>query len=445
MIRKALTENGWVEGLPAADPRITAFRGIPFAAPPVGDLRWRSPQPASDWDGVLKAYNFGPISMQDTPGLGTDIYCREWHVDPAIPMDEDCLYLNVWTNAKSENDKKPVLVWFFGGGLQWGYTAEMEFNGERIARRDVVVVSVNYRLGCFGFIAHPEITKENPEAPSNFGNQDQRAGLLWVKKNIKAFGGDPDNITIAGQSAGGGSVLSQMASPMSKGLFNKAIVMSGMFESLNGEKNIGEPEPLEKAQKKGQDFFEFLGVSNLNEARKIDAVTLRNKYSEYAATHPRMFTVKDGGFTVGTPLDIVREGKGANVPLMCGNTSDEFLTEIDGCKVSGIEKACKKVANSWHDKGLSPVYYYLFDADIPGEDNPGTFHSVDLWFWFETLASCSRPYVGRHYDLARKMCNYLTNFVKNGNPNGQDSDGTDMDLWTPYSDANPFTMKMETK
>ena len=211
MIRTAKTENGLVRGLPAADPRITAFRGIPFAAPPVGENRWRAPQPCENWSGVRKAYRFGPISVQDTPGLGDNIYCREWHVDPEIPMSEDCLYLNVWTGARKAGEKQPVLVWFFGGGLQWGYTAEMEFDGERLARRGVVVVTVNYRLNVFGFLAHPELTKEQPDAPANFGNLDQRAGLEWVIRNIAEFGGDPENITIAGQSAGKEIIPSHLA------------------------------------------------------------------------------------------------------------------------------------------------------------------------------------------------------------------------------------------
>ena len=150
MIREAKTENGWVRGIEAADPRITVFKGIPFAAPPIGENRWRAPQPAADWEGVRDASRFAPISMQSIPGLGTDVYCKEWHVDPEIPMDEDCLYLNVWTSAKTVDEKQPVLVWYFGGGLQWGYPSEMEFDGERLAKRGVVVVTVNYRINCFG-------------------------------------------------------------------------------------------------------------------------------------------------------------------------------------------------------------------------------------------------------------------------------------------------------
>ena len=160
MLRVAKTENGMVRGLPAADPRITSFKGIPFAAPPVGENRWRAPQPAEDWEGIKDCLEFKNIPVQDTPGLGTDVYCKEWHVDPEAPMGEDCLYLNIWTPAKKTDEKLPVLVWYFGGALQWGYPSEMEFDGERLARRGIIVVSVNYRLGAIGFMAHPELTKE---------------------------------------------------------------------------------------------------------------------------------------------------------------------------------------------------------------------------------------------------------------------------------------------
>ena len=288
MIRKARTENGWVRGIEAADPRITAFKGVPFAAPPVGENRWRAPQPCEDWEGVREAYRFAPISVQDTPGIGDIVYNREWHVDPSIEMAEDCLYLNIWTGAKSPEERQPVLVWFFGGGLQWGYPSEMEFDGERLARRGVVVVTVNYRINVFGFLAHPEISAQQPDAPANFGNLDQQAGLRWVVRNIAAFGGDPENITIAGQSAGGGSVMSQMTCPDNFGLFQRAMVMSAMIRDPYGEGGIGKPCSLEEAEENGRQFFEFLGVSSLEEARKLDALYIRDRYAEYAAGHPRM-------------------------------------------------------------------------------------------------------------------------------------------------------------
>ena len=475
MIREVKTENGIVRGLPAADPRITSFKGIPFAAPPVGENRWRAPQPCKDWEGVRECFQFGPISVQDTPGLGTDIYCREWHVDPEIPMSEDNLYLNVWTGAKSADEKLPVVVWFFGGGFQFGYPAEMEFDGERVARRGVVVVSVNYRLNVFGFMAHPELTKEQPDAPANFGFLDQQAGLKWVKRNIAGFGGDPDKVTIAGQSAGGGSVMAQVTNPANEGLFRGAIVQSALISSAYDNIPFGS-EPLESAEKNGEAFLKFMGVASIDEARKIDAETLLQKYNEFvpgleltAGDGPhRMIPIYDGKFCFGDPVKLFMEGKHVNVRMMTGNTRDEFIsgvqakskkefeelvrarlgeeaeeflmfpesqvqTEMGFAPANGIECTAKAVALRAQERGEGPVYYYRFETDIPGWDNPGTFHSVDLWFFFENLAKCWRPFVGRHYDLARQMCDYWCNFIKTGDPNGIGSDGEELPKWLPYT------------
>jgi len=442
MLRVTETENGKVRGIEAADPRITAFKGIPFAAPPVGKNRWRAPQPAADWEGIKDCFRFAPISIQDTPGLGTDVYCKEWHVDPDIEMNEDCLYLNVWTPAKSKDEKLPVVVWFFGGALQWGYTAEMEFDGERVARRGVVVVSVNYRLAALGFMTHPQIIKEQPDFPANFGNLDQQFGLMWVKRNIANFGGDPSNVTIAGQSAGGGSVLSQIAYTKNEGLFKRAIVQSGIVRNIEGNWGLSMPCSLQEAAKKGEEFFEVLGVKTLEEARELDALYIRDKYAEYcggdfspAGMARRFMTVKDDIFCKGDPYDAIMDGSALSVPIMAGNTSDEFLENTTNYgTVSPVEFAIKKLAVERKKNGIDlPIYYYRFDTDIPGEDNPGNFHSVELWFFFETLAKCWRPYVGRHYDLARQMCNYWSNFVKTGDPNGCDVDGTGMPIWKPYT------------
>ncbi len=478
MIRTAQTENGTVRGLPSPDPRVTAFKGIPFAAPPVGQNRWRAPQPCENWDGILNAYHFAPISVQDTPGLGTDVYCKEWHVDPQIPMDEDCLYLNVWTGAKSTEDKLPVLVWFFGGAFQWGYTAEMEFDGERIARRDVILVTVNYRLGPLGFLAHPQLTAEQPESPSNFGSLDQQAGLRWVKRNIAAFGGDPDNITIAGQSAGGASVLSQLTCEDNYPYIQKAVIMSGMFSNIYGQDHLITPAPLSVAEKKGEDFFEMLGVSTLEEARALDAFFIRDKYAEYAQIHPeRMTLCIDGCFCKDYPLRLFMQNKCANIPLMAGNTGNEFPgflnvsnedalkriaeelfkedseaflsfpeahTYTEGFGYGQMNKiACSvKGALLANEKRNDPknCYYYEFDPEIPGPDHPGSFHSVELWFFFETLGKCWRPFTGKHFDLSRQICNYFTNFVKTGNPNGKDHDGSALPTWSPYTKNTPCEM-----
>ena len=482
MLRITETENGTVRGIPAADPRITAFKGIPFAAPPVGENRWRAPQPCGNWDGVRDCFDFAPISVQDTPGIGDDVYCREWHVDPEIPMSEDCLYLNVWTNAKSKDEKKPVVVWFFGGGFQWGYTSEMEFDGERLARRGIVVVTVNYRLGALGFLAHPQLTKEQPDAPCNFGSLDQQAGLRWVKRNIANFGGDPDNITIAGQSAGGGSVLAQMSCPDNEGYFQRAVVMSGMFSSPYEINMFFIPKSLDEAGKLGERLFEYLGVKTLEEARKLDANFIREKYSELRNRGEMFFTiVNDGKFNTGDPMDAFMDGSRVRVPVMGGNTGDEFKEFIHADNEEQLKEAAEKYFGDRAEEflafkeahvktpfGYAPVsapelgvksafldenrlndpkdcYYYRFIPDIPGEDDPGTFHSVDLWFFFDTIYKCSRPYEGRHYDLARQMCDYWCNFIKTGDPNGFDINGNKLPEWKPYTNDDRAEMEFTSK
>jgi len=466
MLRQVKTENGWVKGIPAADPRITAFKGIPFAAPPVGKNRWRAPQPAESWEGVLECYQFGPAAVQAPIKADPNaLYDREWNVDPDIAMSEDCLQLNVWTNAKTGDEKMPVMVWIYGGGLTVGNPAEMEFDGERIARRGVILVSVNYRVNVFGFLAHPALTAEAPDYPTNFGHLDQRAGIAWVRRNIAAFGGDPDNITIFGQSAGAGSVQSQLCSPLTKGLFHKAILQS--FGGMLPPSNLS--QTLAEAEAQGVLFFDKLGVKTLEEARAIEA----KKVWEIATSDRSFFwhTVVGDPFMPDFPTEIIKRGEHHDMPLILGDTADEFpLTpwfnsveeleayakETFGERANEYLAIVKKNASSletlkknatfnsvelgnvlWLDLNLvqkrSPMYFYCFDPEIPGWDNPGAFHSSELWFTFETLAKCWRPFVGKHYDLARQMCNYWTNFAKNGDPNGLDADGTPMPEWGPYA------------
>ncbi len=477
MLRRVPVENGLVEGLPAADPRITSFKGIPFAAPPVGENRWRPPQPAKNWDGILYAYKFAPISMQHIPGEDPEnIYSREWNVDTSIAMSEDSLHLNIWTPARKPDERLPVFVWYFGRGLQEGNTAEMEFDGERIARRGIVVVTVNYRLNVFGFLCHPEITAENPEAPANFGHLDQQFGTRWVKRNIAAFGGDPDNITIGGQSAGGGSVMTQVVSPQNEGLFQKAIVDSGLTLTAYPGGFFHREKELAEAEQDGIDFFRFLGVSSLAEARRLDAVFVRDKMVEYKKFWSPMI---DGKFYVGRINERFMTNQCQLVPMMFGHTATEFpdqpkVKSVDEFRMFAKEaygedadeflRLCASYNNSLsemlHKATVShlefsirifadarartgertPMYYWVFNAEIPGWDNPGAFHSVDLWFFFETLAKCWRPFAGKHYDLARMMCNYWANFIRSGDPNGTDADGSDMPLWKPFTQEDPHRM-----
>ncbi len=434
MLRETNVENGRVRGLPGSDPRITVYKKIPFAAPPIGENRFRAPQPAANWEGTLNAFEFGPISVQDRPGLGTDIYCREWHVDSNVEISEDCLYLNIWTPAKTADEKLPVLVWYFGGGFQWGYPSEMEFNGEKLSKRGIVVVTVNYRLNCFGYIAHPEITAEAPEAPGNFGLLDQQAGLMWVSRNIAAFGGDPDKITIAGQSAGGASTMHQFVNQKSRALVKGAVVLSGMIRLPNSADDIFEPLSLEEAEKCGKDFFDFLGVKSLEEARRLSFEDLFNGYNKYVQENPRMFPIKDGKFVKDNPIDMIARGDCADAPIISGNTSDEFL--VNG--ISVVEQSVKSTFLSAQESGSDQnMYYYRFDSDIPGDGHegdsyPGTFHSCDLWFFFDNIDKCHRPYSGRHYNLANQMCDYLANFIKTGNPNGKGYDNSILPKWDPY-------------
>jgi para-nitrobenzyl esterase len=479
MLRHVQTENGAIRGLPAADPRITSFKGIPYAAPPTGDNRWRAPQPAKDWDGVLQAREFAPIAMQATPGLDPDdIYTREWHVDSSIAMSEDCLYLNIWTPAVTGGEKLPVFVWYFGGGLQVGYPSEMEFDGERIARRGVVVVTVGYRLNIFGFLCHPELTAADPAAPANFGNLDQQFATRWVQRNIASFGGDPANITIGGQSAGGGSVVHQVASPQNDGLFQRAFVDSGFLRFLyQGDTMPHVGVPLARQEQQGVDFLKVLGVSTIAEARRLDARFILDQSLQQGYTF--LGTVIDKQFCVGNAFDLFLANKRQMVPILLGNTSTEYFTvpeaktpeefrtmaeqlfgayapeflelcdfaagdlaaSIRKASVITIEYAIRLVGEANSATGANmPLYYFIFDPKIPGWDNPGTFHSCDLWFWFETLAKCWRPYVGKHYELARQMCDYLSNFCRTGDPNGTGSDGQTLPHWNTYSADAPHGM-----
>jgi para-nitrobenzyl esterase len=480
MLRITRTENGIVRGIPAADPRITVFRGIPFAAPPVGDLRWRAPQPAANWKGTRDCLEFMPIAMQKIPGENPQaFYAKEWHVEPEVAMNEDCMYLNIWTNAKTGNEKMPVMVWIYGGGLMEGYPYEMEFDGERIARRGVILVSVNYRLNVFGFMTHPEIISSSPDGfVANWGLLDQKAGIDWVRRNIANFGGDPQNITIFGQSAGGGSVLSYVNSPLAKGAFAKAIVQSGGGVRIKQPSMMMLPsKDLKGLAEQGRDFFAYIGANNLAEAKKIDAKTLMAKH---IAFNKYWNSVVDGKYMVEDSSSSVAAGHHNKMPMMIGSTQNEFKiappdddieswakTALPGiarefvklvktrAKAEGISLKQAATLNSSElnsllfcetvaAQGGQTVYGYSFGPEIPGDD-AGAFHSSDLWFEFETLAKCWRPFKGKHYDLARQMCNYWTNFAKNGDPNGLDADGKAMPKWTPYTVKSPKVMEFLDK
>jgi para-nitrobenzyl esterase len=304
------TESGIVEGTTSTDGKIHIFKGIPFAAPPVGALRWKEPQPVSSWEGIRKTTEFGARCMQGR--IYNDMVFR----DPG--PSEDCLYLNVWTPAASAAAKLPVMVWIFGGGFQAGATSEPRQDGEKLAHKGVVIVSMNYRLGIFGFFSHPELTKESPHhASGNYGLLDQAAALDWVHKNIAAFGGDPGKVTIFGESAGSFSVSAQMASPVSKNLFQQAIGESGAFFGRTlSAKSLAESE---KADAK---FGESIGAGSLEALRAMPAQQLLDAALKEKNT-VRFAPNIDGYFLPASPSEIYAKGDQARVPLLAGWNHDE--------------------------------------------------------------------------------------------------------------------------
>ena len=309
------TGAGSVSGV-AAQSGVVSFKGIPFAAPPVGDLRWKAPQPVTSWLGVKKCDTFGPSPMQGKP-VTFMVYTPEFLI-PEKQISEDCLYLNIWTKF-AKGAKKPVFVWIYGGGFTSGGTAVPIYDGEAMAKKGIIFVSINYRVGVFGFMAHPELTSESPDhASGNYGLLDQIAALKWVKHNITAFGGDPDNVTIGGQSAGSMSVNCLVASPQAKELFNKAIAESGSL--VYGNNPLRPNGNLHTAEAEGIKLQEFVHAASLSELKKIPAEDLMKFQGRYAP-------IVDG-YVLPKPIaDIFAAGQQNNVPLLTGWNADEnFVT-----------------------------------------------------------------------------------------------------------------------
>jgi len=464
------TDKGKVEGAFTADQQVRAFKGIPYAAPPVGELRWQAPQPAAKWKGVRDAKEFGAHCIQ-TSGYPDMVFHDSGE-------SEDCLTLNVWTPAKAQG--LPVMVWIYGGGFSSGGTSEARQDGQYLAHRGVVVVSMNYRLGIFGFFAHPELTAESPNhASGNYGLMDQTAALRWVKENIAAFGGDPDNVTIFGESAGSISVSMQMASPLAQGLFQKAIGESG------GAFLAGRPTmpDREAAEKRDVAFAErSFGTSKLADLRKLSADELV-KAAKAKGGSPVAFWPDVDGYFLPEPVQaIYAAGKQAHVPLlagwnkdeargavilakvkptaesfkaeaekMFGETADEFLkvypaaTDAEAVESAGDLAGDRFIVYStWRwlesqvETGGSPVYRYRLDLGSPGDKfHPkviGAFHSDDIEYVFGTLDSRQQA-VWRPEDraLSDQMQQYWTNFAKTGDPNG-----TGLPKWPAYNSSDDW-------
>jgi para-nitrobenzyl esterase len=475
------TDKGSVEGTLTSDQKVRAFKGIPFAAPPVGNLRWQPPQPAAKWKGVRAAREFGSHCYQSVT-YGDMVF----H-DPG--PSEDCLTLNVWTPAGAKPGSLPVMVWIYGGGFAGGGTSEGRQDGQFLAHRDVVVVSMNYRLGIFGFFVHPELTAESPHhASGNYGLMDQAAALEWVKTNIAAFGGNPGNVTIFGESAGSFAVSTLMASPLAKGLMAKAIGESGGAFFSGG---LGY-EGREAREKKDAGFAETaLHAGTLKELRNIPAEDLVKAVTAKTTPPPRFGPDVDGYFLPESVPAIYAAGRQAHVPLLAGWNADEMRAAVIFAKdkptaASFAEQARKDfgehadqflavypgstdaeaqtsagdfagdrflVYSTWRwleaqlQTGEAPVYRYYFSLGSPGDKNHaaamGAFHSDEIEYVFGTLDS--RPEAAwRPEDrkLSEQMGAYWTNFARTGDPNGPD-----LPKWPAYSasgnwqvmflDANP--------
>ncbi|WP_434310094.1 carboxylesterase/lipase family protein [Hominifimenecus sp. rT4P-3] len=464
---QAKTENGLVEGLPAGNQMVSLFKGIPFAKAPVGDLRFRAPEPAEPWEGIYPAYRFAPIAMQPRFASegGNTLAAREFYV-VEFPRSEDCLYLNIWTPAKSAEENLPVAVYFHGGGFETGYSYLNAYDGEGFAKRGIVFVSIAYRLNVFGFLALDELAQEDAHGSTgNYGTMDQVAGLEWVKRNIAAFGGDPEQITIFGQSAGGFSVMNLCASPLTDGLFQRAIMQSGGGLARKGALN----PTMQEAKRRGQEFLKFVGANNVAEARKLPADFLVEKYQEFKSyigigipfapavdgyVNPMLpeeyflqgkHTVKDT--MIGSTADEMRH-KDAALPSSdtllqmaksYGSRADEFLTAIQ----SESPEKCRKhfedpvgdgmlaASIAWCENqnklGRKPAFMYYFTYVPPGAEETGAHHSVEHHYVFQTLVRSLRPYTGHDYDLSNQLADYWANFIKTGDPNGAGKKS-----WEPY-------------
>lgn len=463
-INQAKVTGGTVSG--TAEGGISIFKGIPFAAPPVGDLRWKAPAPVKPWTGVKKADAFANACMQAANSQGN-----------TAPVSEDCLYLNVWTPAKSASEKLPVIVWIHGGGYVGGSTSIAMYDGTGFAKKGVVLVSLAYRLGVYGFMAHPELSRESGHGSGTYGIQDLVTGLKWVQANVAAFGGDPSNVTIFGHSAGAGAVSFLAATPLTKGLFGKVIAMSGgsftpLQDSEQGGFGMSIPT-LKVAESTGSAFLAKLGAKSIVDARKLGADTIQ------AATGGGMsFRPAADGYVLSHDLySLYEQHKFNDTPVLVGHTSDETLafggakdtTPADfekqirsqfGAQADAVlrtyphanndeaVRATRHVRNDttfawnawtwWREQskqGKGKAWGYYYNNHAPTAEGSG--HGSDVSFAFQTLRQPARD---ADRALSDMISSYYVNFAKTGDPNGKG-----LPQWPAFTDKNQQVMVFDGK
>ncbi|MCD7955359.1 MAG: carboxylesterase family protein [Lachnospiraceae bacterium] len=480
----AITTYGVVKGIFDGNMKRALFAGIPYAKPPIGELRFRAPQPPDAWMGVRDCTSFGPAAMQKKivvpPGKRWLCYGQENFISEETPVSEDCLYLNVWTpmhalrteGKGSPAAKLPVLVIFHGGGFTTGAGSVPVLNGGNFSEENVVVVTVNYRLGIFGFLTHPALSKENDEGVSgNYGILDQIMALRWVRNNIEAFGGDPECVTIAGESAGGGCVSVLYQSPLAKGLFQRAFAQSGALfagiSSLVGYREV----TLAGRQEQDSVSLAAIGVTTAEELRKLDAETLMKIQGAWGPNIDGWVLPGDYSAVFGTHAQ-------NDVPLLLGSNSDEGLIFTDpqikketfteemriryGERGSALtelyleDAASAAQAAAWECRermfehhmyiwarmqaacGLSPVWLYYFDRAVP-DIGFGAFHSSALPYFYKNQKYTDVSWEETDRELSGKMSRYLRNFIYTGNPN---EENPDLPVWQPFSGGRDQVMEL---
>ncbi len=433
------TKYGKIEGVDQGE--YVEYRGVPFAKPPVGELRWKAPQPPEPFEGVYRATEFKAKSVQETGHNGPP-YDKDFYDDPAYerPISEDCLYLNIWAPKNAENC--PVAMWIHGGAFMGGSGSEKEFDGAAYAKRGVIFVSVQYRLGVLGFLAHPWLTAESGVS-GNYGILDQIAALNWIYENISSFGGDPENITAFGQSAGAMSVQTLISSPLTGNMIKRAILQSGGSYGAGLHRDT----PLAEQESYGEIFAEILGVNSLEEMRTKSAEEI------VAATGPFMGKVlpiakglfltptMDGKVLTGGYYELMDKGEIKDIPYMLGSTKDDILVtpEMKSPEESPLYTGSIAFSHKLEELGRKPAYVYYFTRDLPG-DEQGAWHSAELWYMMGTQDRCWRPWTAEDHALSARMLDYWCNFMKTGDPNGES-----LPNWEPCGKDKSFVMELDVR